>query len=317
MENFERILVRGPNYLGDHVMALPLYASLRAMFPRGHFTLLVPPALTSLRPKGFSAGLALTRGNNALKNLTFDCAINLPASVSAAFLLWKARIPVRFGFAEPLASLFLTRSKPWPGIPASGHKSELYLSLLTLFDYPRPNRTETEFQGLTPLATTKEKLIVIAPGASISLREWPYYGELIRCLGEAKPNYRIVVVGAERDIHWGPTLNSPGALSFTNLIGKTSLPELTHLCSRASLVIGNDSGVAHLAATVSGAPTLVLFGPGNPDYVKPRGEVQIARIELPCSPCESTHCKNPEKKKCLVDLSLDQVLGAALKFLNA
>ena len=55
-------------------------------------------------------------------------------------------------------------------------------------------------------------------------------------------------------------------------IERTTLPELVSLCRRASLVIANDSGVAHLAATLAGASTLVLFGPGDPDYIRPLGD---------------------------------------------
>jgi len=50
-------------------------------------------------------------------------------------------------------------------------------------------------------------------------------------------------------------------------------PELTSLAAAlagASAFVGNDSGVAHLAAAV-GAPTVTLFGPTNPAHFAPVG----------------------------------------------
>ncbi|HEU4841228.1 MAG TPA: glycosyltransferase family 9 protein, partial [Ilumatobacteraceae bacterium] len=44
-----------------------------------------------------------------------------------------------------------------------------------------------------------------------------------------------------------------------NLAGRTSLGTLAALMARASIVVVNDTGTAHLAAAV-GTPTVTLFG---------------------------------------------------------
>ncbi|MCX6611309.1 MAG: glycosyltransferase family 9 protein [Acidobacteria bacterium] len=72
------------------------------------------------------------------------------------------------------------------------------------------------------------------------------------------------------------------------------LSDLAGLLAGASLYIGNDSGITHLAAA-SGANTLALFGPTNPAVWSPRGDhVRIL------------HSEN------LDDLSVERVLDAAL-----
>jgi ADP-heptose:LPS heptosyltransferase len=48
------------------------------------------------------------------------------------------------------------------------------------------------------------------------------------------------------------------------------LGNLAKVLGRARLVVGNDSGVTHLAA-LAGAPTLALFGPFDPAYWAPIG----------------------------------------------
>jgi ADP-heptose:LPS heptosyltransferase len=47
-----------------------------------------------------------------------------------------------------------------------------------------------------------------------------------------------------------------------------SLSEIKSLLARASLFVGNDSGPAHMAAAF-GVPSVVLFGPSNPEIWGP------------------------------------------------
>jgi heptosyltransferase-3 len=72
------------------------------------------------------------------------------------------------------------------------------------------------------------------------------------------------------------------------------LNELAALQAGASLYIGNDTGITHLAAA-AGANTLALFGPTNPNVWGPRG----ARVHILHSPD-------------LDKLSVERVLDAAL-----
>ncbi len=70
-----------------------------------------------------------------------------------------------------------------------------------------------------------------------------------------------------------------------NLTGKTTLHQLAALLRRASLFIGGDSGVTHIAAA-SGVPLVSIFGPTNADAWGARGEKRVVlRAELPCAPC--------------------------------
>ena len=52
--------------------------------------------------------------------------------------------------------------------------------------------------------------------------------------------------------------------AFTDL----SLPEVTALLARARLFIGNDSGIAHIAAAVE-TPSVVIFGSSNTAHWRP------------------------------------------------
>ena len=108
-----------------------------------------------------------------------------------------------------------------------------------------------------------------------------------------RENRAVVLVGGEAD---GPALDALGPLA-SRTAAHLPLPTLAALLSRASLFIGHDSGITHLAAA-SGAPVLALFGPTDPEIWAPPGEgVQVLRggknwVETPVEKVIQTieHC---------------------------
>ncbi|MEK7268218.1 MAG: glycosyltransferase family 9 protein, partial [Nitrospirota bacterium] len=118
----KRLLVRGPNWIGDAVMCEPALSALRRLFPAAEITVLVKPTIAELlgsHPgldrilvydhRGQHAGLtgkwALAR---ALRRLRFDLAILFQNAFEAALLAFLAGIPRRYGYATDGRSLLLT-----------------------------------------------------------------------------------------------------------------------------------------------------------------------------------------------------------------
>lgn len=108
--------------------------------------------------------------------------------------------------------------------------------------------------------------------------------------------HTIILVGA------GDASSAAARISASadvvNLVGKTSFAELAALLDGARLVIGADSGVAHLAAALD-TRTLAIFGPSNHRAWKPynssiltesttklpNSTSFVIRSTTPCSPC--------------------------------
>jgi heptosyltransferase-3 len=128
---------------------------------------------------------------------------------------------------------------------------------------------------------TDRPIIALAPTANWQPKVWPAqrfataFQHLADTIG---PGTRPVILGgpgpAERAMA-APLLTAlPDAI---DLVGTLSLPEVAAVLQRASLFIGNDSGLMHLAAA-AGAPTIGLFGPTDAATYAPSGRCAVAVV---------------------------------------
>ena len=115
----------------------------------------------------------------------------------------------------------------------------------------------------------------IGPTAGNPHKEWAMsrFAELARTLtsaGGALAGLPICVfASAAERVRLVPFFAaSPGRI--IDLAGKTDPVAAAACLERASLYVGNDSGLMHLAAA-AGTPTLGLFGTGNPAIYRPWG----------------------------------------------
>ncbi|MEM7540141.1 MAG: glycosyltransferase family 9 protein [Pseudomonadota bacterium] len=109
--------------------------------------------------------------------------------------------------------------------------------------------------------------VVLAPGGNWPGKLWPaaHYRSLVAELRSRAQ--QIILLGSQADQVISAEVAS-GAADILDLCGQTGLLTAAAILSHASLFIGNDSGLGHLAAAV-GVPTLTLFGPGEPHRYRP------------------------------------------------
>lgn len=132
-------------------------------------------------------------------------------------------------------------------------------------------------------------VLVLGATANWTGKVWPAarFAELAATLtapGAALPGARVAVVGgpAEREIA-APLLESLGP-GTVDLVGTQPLAVVAAAIARASLYVGNDSGLMHVAAA-SGVPTLGLFGPSDDAHFRPWGP-NAAFVRTPESKAE-------------------------------
>lgn len=159
--------------------------------------------------------------------------------------------------------------------------------------------------------------ILLAPFSNSHIRDWPighwralaglllerWTGDgLIRVVGTA--NQRMGANEIVRPHHPARVVNECGTLPWGELTGELA---------RAALVVGNNSGVAHLAGHC-GAPTVCVFGGSHQRLEwRPLGRnVAVVSRVIGCSPCQLDHGQvSWFDKACLRQIEPETVADAA------
>lgn len=162
-------------------------------------------------------------------------------------------------------------------------------------------------------------VIALAIGASErwSSKKWgdEKYSELSKLL--IQNHYQVILIGSKLESNAGKLIEEQNP-KVINLIAKTTLSELKSVLTHTDLLIGNDSGPAHLSAGI-GKNTLTVFGStdikhcvkfgnyrGQHDYI-------VSKPPLSCQPCYKSTC--PTKHECMENISVNTVLVKAQEIL--
>ena len=137
-----RILLVGPNWIGDAVMSIRAMRMVRAAFPGAFVALQTPNWAEGLfRDADFLDELItfdnsrykfgnVVRQARKLKTYSFDIALLFPNSFQSALTIAAARIPRRFGYRTDWRELLLTDSYSVPEWKRERHEWEFYANLV-------------------------------------------------------------------------------------------------------------------------------------------------------------------------------------------
>ncbi len=158
-------------------------------------------------------------------------------------------------------------------------------------------------------------LVALNPGSLRPSHRWPLdrfaavAGEIARRKGGA-----AVVVGSPADEPLALPLVGLIASPAASAAGLTSIGQAAALLKKASILITNDTGAMHLAAAV-GTPVVAIFGQSDPRRVGPHAPPDKARAlaNHVCGLPNGFGCRDP---RCLLNVSVDQVVEAALELLK-
>jgi heptosyltransferase-2 len=287
--------------------------------------------VVTLAHAGVPRTLGAVRVNRArLASAGFDAALLLPNSFHAAWLVARARIAERWGYARDWRARLLTRAVRPP--PADLHQAAYYQHLtqalgvasgpLTARVFPTDDHRAragvlTCEAGLSPV----QPFVVFAPGAAYGrAKQWlpERWAELADLLVTTRRT-AVVMVGATGDVNACREVAAltarRGGARVIDLAGRTDLPTLAALLSLSSAVVANDSGAMHLAAAV-GARVVAVFGPTDDRKTSPLSAgsdhpaPQIVTHQVWCRPCMLREC--PIDHRCMRGVSARDVLDALL-----
>jgi heptosyltransferase III len=328
--------------LGDVLLTTPLIRSLRRAWPDATIDALV-----------FAPTAGILEGNPDLDAIiTMPARPTLGASLALMARLWKRYTlavstqsgdrptsfalaagrdhvaPIEARLSGTLKRLALRRSVP---VVAGLHRVEEILRLADALGIVRVAELVCPRSETTAHVGPNERYAVIHAAPLFRYKRWTRAGWREIAAGLEQRGLAIVATGgpdaSERsylDEVW------QGHPEVRRLDGRLGWPETAALLARATVFIGPDTSVTHLAAA-SGCPTIALYGPTDPRLWGPwpvgglkqpwlaagttqhRGNVWLVQNPLPCLPCQKEGCERhiESYSQCLDELRPRQVLAAA------
>jgi ADP-heptose:LPS heptosyltransferase len=157
--------------------------------------------------------------------------------------------------------------------------------------------------------------ILLSPFSNSALRDWPHYDALIGLFVD-NTDFQMTVIGAaSQRVLADRLVRRHHAKRVVNTAGMLPWPEVLQRVKCADLVVANNSGVAHLAATL-GAPMVCIFAASHsPDEWMPRATRSTIIVkETACSPCGLDVVENCAfGVRCLYEINAEIVFHACME----
>ncbi|MDO9423691.1 MAG: lipopolysaccharide heptosyltransferase II [Methylobacter sp.] len=333
----KKILVVGPSWVGDMVMAQSLFIALKHSHPDCRIDVLAPSWTLSLleRMPEVSEAIAmpLPRGKFALmdriklglslRSEGYDQAILLPNSWKSAIPPFFANIPVRTGYIGECRWGLLNDARKLDknllimtvqrfvalGLPADASMPPVCPKPALTISKDRQQAVIDKFK-LTPVAAAAytPKILALCPGAEYGpAKRWPteYYAEVAR--HKIDQGWQVWLFGSDKDKADAAQINRETSGFCTDFTGRTSLAEAVDLMSLADTVVSNDSGLMHVAAALD-KKIIAIYGSSDPGFTPPlNAKAQIISLNLDCAPCFKRECPLGHTH-CLTGITPDRVL---------
>ena len=319
--------------IGDTVLATSAVNALRRFLPDAQIDILVEDWVAPVLAEhpGLSRVIRLERNSLAarariareIRVSGYEVVYNLHGGTTSTFLTRASGARHRVGYGSyqyaklhnhqaPSASFLWGQEKT--------HSVEQQLALLGWTGVPVTDRPATQLaipesaafvieERLRDAKLEGKRLALIHPAAAFATKQWApeNFARVIEHLERAGFS-SVAIVGPGQDKVLDELQNNCSApITTFNL----SLPEVSALASRAKLFVGNDSGIAHMAAAV-GTPSVVIFGSSNIAHWRPwsRAESEVVFEEMPCQPCHGYFCEQFEQPECILRVPVNRVVAA-------
>jgi heptosyltransferase III len=325
--DIKRVLVVRLRSIGDTVLATPSLIALKRFLPHAQIDILLEDWVAPLL-EGFEyVDNVIKLGDSKLKTARkirrekYDVVINLHGGTTSTFFTRFSGAKHRVGYSDyPYSFLYnhlLSSSAEFWQLEKT-HSAEQQLALLGFTGIPVEDKPKSKLKILESATVRSSKLpfALIHPTAAFATKQWSAenFAEIAEFL--VQNGLQIVAVGTKKEREVFDELrkfSQVPILCYDNL----TLPQITNLASRAKIFVGNDSGIAHIAAAVN-TPSVVIFGSSNRAHWSPWTDAKNAIVyeELPCQPCSGYVCKEFGEPKCILSVKVDDVKEAIEKVLS-
>ncbi len=325
------ILVVGPSWVGDMVMAQSLFKLLKMRLPKCTIDVVAPawslPILNRMPEVRNAHVLEVKHGEGGiekrfrlgrqLRSKNYAQAIVLPRSFKSALVPFFAKIPKRTGFKGEMRYGVLNDIRPFDKTYLDQTvKRFSFLGLAHVSDeckvfQPRLNIDPDNIQRcIVELDLDPDRFTVaLLPGAEFGpAKQWPasHCAELLKQIDAA--GAQTWLLGSAKDRAFAQKIIDQAGGVGTNLCGNTQIGDAIDLIARADVAVANDSGLMHIAAAVD-TRVVAIYGSSSPEFTPPLSDkATINWLRLSCSPCFNRQCKFGHYN-CLNQISAETVFN--------
>ncbi len=284
MADINSILIVGPAWIGDMVMAQALFKRLKQNHPNASIDVLAPewskPLLTRMPEVRDAITMPLSHGQLGLrvryslgiqlKEKTYSRAIILPRTLKSALVPYFAGIPkrtgyrgeMRYGLINDMRSLNeATQIRMVDRYVALGSKRYLHANAAES-EYPRLTIDKDNVQRLLSKhgLNAASPVFGLMPGAEYGpSKQWPvkHFASLATSL--AQKGIQVWLLGSNKDRDTADAIIKESNGHGYNLCGKTELADAIDLISLVDVAVCNDSGLMHVASATA-RPVIAIYG---------------------------------------------------------
>lgn len=341
LEGTRRLVVRAPNWVGDIVMATPLFDCLRASFPQARIACVIRGYAQGIVRDGPWFNQVITAEDKSwggfwtlrrqVAAFGADTAVLLPNSLRSALPIRLAGVRKIYGYRRSGRGWLLTDG-PAP-VKHNGKitplpMTEYYLEIarflgLNVPASPKPTLyVDLECQRRAEQLLVRygvrdsDRVIGLNPGANFgSSKCWPaeHFARLAEMLIDEFGCKTLLFSGPGEEQIAEAIVQASKAPIIDTTPDKVKLDLLKPLVKRCDLLVTNDTGPRHYAVAFD-VPVVVIMGPTDPRYTAANLErTEVIRIDLPCSGCHKKTC--PTTHQCMVGITAEMVLARAQRLM--
>lgn len=335
------ILVVEAGRIGDIIMSLPFYRTLRRNAPLAEITLVcgswaetvlqgqgLADRFVCLDPQVIRTPLEMLKKHSqirqALRRINdryYDIALEPRGDLRDIFLMHWCHAGRKAAYSYTGGECFLTDVVNPPQKNMHLVQEKLYFArqlgcrIWKKDRYPQLELTKEQkaenehflkdcgFQG--------KQILGSHPGAGLGIKQWGGFQELIQRLCAVSGN-RVFLIFEGPDEHEAAAQAAAAAQTCgaQAVVSRTGLGQYMQRLALCDAVFCNDSGAGHIARAY-GVPVYVVFGPVSPAFARPYAKDQVyvfSDDSLPCKPCFLTKC--PAGQECLRQIDARAVCSA-------
>ncbi|HRI03387.1 MAG TPA: glycosyltransferase family 9 protein [Pyrinomonadaceae bacterium] len=331
----KRVLVVKLRSIGDTVLATPSLFALKRFLPNAQIDILLEDWVAPVLDGFDAVDNVLTVGKSTidriktareLRRRKYDVVFNLHGGTTATMLVRATGARHRVGVASyqyPFLYNHLLPSAAEFWGQETTHSAEQQLALLGFVGVPVDDRPKTRLvvteKGRTARVSEwheRGSYAILHPGTAFATKQWPTENFARTAEFLNQKGLQIVAIASQSESKVLDELKRYSNVPITTFDDLT-LPEITALASKAKVFVGNDSGIAHIAAAV-GTPSVVVFGSSNRNHWRPWTDApnEIVFEPLPCQPCPGYTCEVFGEPKCILSVTPSAVFTALERVLS-